>query len=30
MADTAHKNEDSKKEHFDSPDVLDQKVTLLA
>lgn len=30
MADTAHKKESEKKEHFDDPDVLDQKCRKLA
>ena len=30
MASTAHKTEEEKKEYFDSPEVLDQKVTMLA
>lgn len=30
MADTAIKTEEEKKEYFDSPEVLDEKVTLLA
>ena len=30
MAQTAHKSEEEKKEYFDSPEVLDEKVTLLA
>ena len=30
MADTALKTEEEKKEYFDEPDVLDQKVTMLA
>ena len=28
--DTAHKTEEEKKEFFDSPEVLDEKVTMLA
>lgn len=30
MADSAHKTEEEKKEFFDAPEVLDEKVTLLA
>jgi hypothetical protein len=30
MADTAIKSEEEKKEYFDSPEVLDEKVTMLA
>ena len=30
MASTAHKTEEEKKEYFDSPEVLDQKVSMLA
>ena len=30
MAQTAHKTEEEKKEYFDSPEVLDEKVGLLA
>lgn len=30
MVDTAHKTEDEKKEYFDSEDVLDHKIQLLA
>ena len=30
MAQTAHKNEEEKREYFDSPEVLDEKVSLLA
>lgn len=30
MADTAHKKEEDKVEHFDSPDVLKQKVEAIA
>lgn len=30
MADTAIKSEEEKKEYFDEPEVLDQKVTILA
>ena len=30
MADTAHKTEEEKKEYFDEPAVLDEKVNLLA
>lgn len=30
MADTAIRNEEEKKEYFDSPEVLDQKVEMLA
>ena len=29
MADTAHKTEEEKKEHFDAPDVLEMKVDML-
>ena len=30
MAQTAHKTEEEKKEYFDSPEVLDEKVGFLA
>ena len=30
MADTAIKTEEEKKEYFDSPEVLDEKITMLA
>ena len=30
MAETAHKTEEEKKEYFDTPEELDEKVTLLA
>lgn len=30
MADTAHKTEEEKKEYFDTPEVLEQKIAKLA
>jgi hypothetical protein len=30
MADTAHKDEEEKKEFFDSPEILEEKLDLLA